>query len=119
MDVCFLFILIVVFADEVYFSNLEDIRVLTNNETRVIFNDTHVLLVKALDCNVNDRRIYWINQVEEDGASGVIKRGFPDNSSAENVRLLRLLIQYLCMYFYVFIYKILQKKVKLIYIFCL
>lgn len=110
---------VVIVADNVYFSNNEDIEVLVNNKSRVVFEELHIAYVVAVDCNSNpsDHRIYWMNTLEEGGSSGVIKKGFPDNSSsAETVSTYIIIL--LCSEIWSICFACLYTTLKILNFFC-
>ena len=65
-------------VSELYFSNQQDImRLLTDGSSTIVISDPK--LVDAIDCNICDRMIYWVDQ------PGVIKRADPFNHSSVQV----------------------------------
>ena len=73
------------FAEDVYYHTHDNIQVITDEGTEVVF--MNILSVEAMECNSNmsDHQIYWLEQITHNGA---LKRGFPGNeNSSETVRL--------------------------------
>jgi len=64
-------------VDPLYFSNLNNIQLLSDNQTTIVLEGLE--LAESLDCNIRDQKIYWIDQ------AGNIKRGTPNNQSSIEV----------------------------------
>ncbi len=63
---------------ELYFTNLNSIQLLRDGSTPEVVID-HLELAEALDCNICDSRIYWVDEV------GKIKRADPSEGVEEVV----------------------------------
>ena len=64
-------------GEEIYFTNLYNIELLNNGVLTTVIDD--LKLAEAIDCNICDQSIYWVEEV------GRIKRGKPNNQDSISV----------------------------------